>query len=329
MTVSFSIVNGKVVINSLNFAASKEKKVRENKGNSLIEFPSNFVVVDLETTGLDPTYNHIIEIACLRVENLQITDSYSSLVHYSGDLDSFITELSGITSEMLQEQPKLQEILPIVKAFIGDSLIVGHNVNFDINFLYDSFERHMGEKLENSFVDTMRLSRRILPELKHHRLSDIVQHYNIGSEAEHRALGDCKLTFECYLKLRDEVIASGGIEQFIEKCKAKSKQLDLRTVQTEKTEFDENHILYGKHCCFTGTLERMTRAEAAQLVVDLGGLCDNGVTKKTNFLVLGNTDYSVVKDGKSNKQKTAEKYKLAGLDIEVISEDVFYDLVLE
>lgn len=67
----------------------------------------------------------------------------------------------------------------------------------------------------------------------------------------------------------------------------------------------------------------MSRAEAAQAVVDIGGICDNGITKKTNFLILGNTDYQKTGGGKSSKHKKAEEYKLNGIDIEIIPENVF------
>ena len=97
-----------------------------------------------------------------------------------------------------------------------------------------------------------------------------------------------------------------------------------------RTEFDETHPLYGKLCVFTGTLEKMQRKDAMQIVVDLGGQVGNSVTKKTNFLILGNNDYCpLIKDGKSSKQKKAETLKLAGNDIEIISEDVFYDMISE
>ena len=81
---------------------------------------------------------------------------------------------------------------------------------------------------------------------------------------------------------------------------------------------------------FTGVLERMSRKEAMQLVADSGGINGDTVTQKTNYLVLGNNDYcKSIKDGKSNKQKKAEKLKASGLDIEIIPESVFYDMVLD
>lgn len=82
-------------------------------------------------------------------------------------------------------------------------------------------------------------------------------------------------------------------------------------------------------CVFTGTLDKMQRKEAMQLIADLGGIPGDGVTKKTNYLILGNNDYcKTIKDGKSSKQKKAEKMILEGADLQIVPEAVFYDIVL-
>jgi len=106
------------------------------------------------------------------------------------------------------------------------------------------------------------------------------------------------------------------------------KHIDVRTIKTENTEFDLTHPLYGKVCVFTGELERMTRTEAFQYIIDYGGSCGNDVTKSTNILIISNNEYCILlDDNKSNKHKKAEKLKLQGHDIEIISENVFYDLL--
>ena len=97
--------------------------------------------------------------------------------------------------------PELNEVLTKFKSFLREDIIVGHNVNFDINFLYDNFLNVLNEPLENNFVDTLRISRKLLPELKHHRLDDLVDYYNIKARDKHRALNDCILTNEVYIDM--------------------------------------------------------------------------------------------------------------------------------
>lgn len=310
---------------------SDEKSVRperKNKGKSRIAFPEDFTVIDLETTGFDPSFDNIIEIAALRVRGGEIVDSFSTLVKPYDEIDEFITELTGITNDMLSTAPAPEEIFPSVREFIGEDIIVGHNVNFDINFLYDWFEIILKESFSNDYIDTLRIARKALPNLSHHRLNDISDALGVVPGGAHRAAADCQTTFDCFRALRYRVCASGSIEEFVNSFKRYSKKLDLHDITSENSVFDETHPLFGKRCVFTGTLERIARADAAQIVVNVGGICDNGITKKTNFLILGNNDYcKTIKDGKSSKHKKAEEYKLKGIDIEIIPENVFYDML--
>lgn len=305
------------------------RRVRDKKGKSTIALPEEFIVLDLETTGLDPMYDDIIELAALRVRAGAVVDTFESLVKPHNEIDEFITALTGITNEMLETAPLPKDIFPAFRDFVGDDIVIGHNVNFDVNFLYDKFEDALNCTFENNFIDTMRLARKLLPELNHHRLCDIVLALGVSHENSHRALADCQATLDCYARLRSNALERYGSEtEFTNQFKYNGTKLDLRNVSSNKTDFDETHPLYNKNCVFTGTLEKMTRKQAAQIVVDLGGRCENNITMKTNFLILGDNDYcKSIKDGKSNKQKKAEKYKLEGYDIEIIPENVFYDML--
>ena len=82
-----------------------------------------------------------------------------------------------------------------------DDIIVGHNVNFDVNFLYDNFINVLNEPLTNNFVDTLRISRKLLPELEHHKLDNLIEYYDIKARDKHRALNDCILTNEVYIDM--------------------------------------------------------------------------------------------------------------------------------
>lgn len=307
------------------------KTERTKKGNSLITFPEDYVVVDLETTGLSPEYDNILEVCALKVRDNKISDVFSSLVN-SGPyvyIDEFITSLTGITREMIDNAPKIKDVFPGFLDFIGSDIVMGHNVNFDVNFIYDESIRLMGKPFSNNFVDTMRISRRLHSEERHHRLSDLTQRYSIDSNGVHRAQKDCEITKTCYDILSSEVLQKyGGYDKFIDHLSHATRGIHAKDISTDNQFFDEGHILYGKVCVFTGALDKMTRKEAMQIVADLGGINADSVTKKTNYLILGCNDYRKnIKDGKSNKQKKAEKLQLNGQDITVISEDVFYDMV--
>ena len=153
----------------------------------------NYCVLDLETSGLSFDFCEIIEIGILKIRNNKVVDKYSQLVKPIEPIDEFITELTGITQEMLDDKPTLKEIKKQIISFIGDDLIVGHNTYFDKNFL----EIGLNEELQNEYTDTLQFSRKIYPELSHHRLKDLVEYLNLSSN-DHRALSDCITTKELY-----------------------------------------------------------------------------------------------------------------------------------
>ena len=297
------------------------------KGSSLLQLPTDYTVIDLETTGLDPQYDHIIEVAAVKVRNCEEVSHYSSLVQPPAQdddgqtyyVDDFITDLTGITNDMLASAPTFEHIKNDLWQFLDGELLIGHNVNFDINFLYDNFAQY-GLTFQNNFVDTMRLSRRALPGLPHHRLKDLCEYFHIAGEF-HRAAGDVAMTMQVLQRLAEYIKANN-----ISLIKHRPST-DLRQLQADGSG-NPDHPLYGQHCVFTGKLSRFERKQAAQMVVNVGGFCDNNVVKTTNFLVVGSFDYvSNVKGNKSTKIKKAEKLILAGQDLHIISENTFYDMM--
>lgn len=294
--------------------------MREHKGNSLLAFPETYVVIDIETTGLDPRFDEIIELAAIKYSNGVEVERFQTLVN--AEIDDFITELTGITSEMLKDAPEIDEALPQFLSFVGSSLIVGHNVNFDINFIYDNAEYLGLPPFSNDFIDTMRISRRLYKDMKNHKLSTLISYLGVGDVIEHRALSDCISTQQCLAKMKDYADQIGGIPKPI------THNTLAKHIIAETTDFDEDSPIFGMAFAFTGRLERMTRKEAMQAVVNVGGICCDGVTAATNYLVLGINDYCKAAQGtKSAKQKKAEKMQCAGSDIAIISEDVFYDML--
>lgn len=306
--------------------------ITRNKGEKITTFPDDYTIIDLETTGLSSQYDSIIEVGAIKIRNNQIAGTYQQLINPGFEISDFITDLTGISNEMLEGMPLIEEKIDEVIDFISDDIVVGHNVNFDINFIYDNLYRIKNKEFSNPYIDTMRFSRKLHKELKHHRLADMADLYNIEDNNAHRALGDCYTTLSLFENLKATALEQfETFEDFSNSFKKKYNQhlkQDYSKLQSETTDFDESHIFYNKHCVFTGTLRLLTRLEAAQLVVNHGGFTDNSVTKKTNFLILGNNDYcSSIKGGKSTKQKRAEELISQGYDLSIIPEDIFYDLI--
>lgn len=319
---------------------------RPGKGKSIIAFPSEYCMVDIETTGYSPLWDNIIEIGAIRYRDGVEIDRFQSLVQPPayGDgsyVDSYIEALTGITDAMLADAPTAEAVLPQFLDFLKEDMILGYNVSFDVNFLYDACVDYLDKSLSNNYVDALRLARKICPKLPHHRLKDLVAHYNIDHQQAHRTISDCEATEQIYRKLIADGIAKYGSEDgIIQEFKRRSNYhrgnrpyspgVKAADIIGDEDKAQPDCPIYQRHCCITGKLEFYTRKEAMQLIADLGGINDDGVTKATNFLILGNNDYcTTIKDGKSAKQKKAEAAKLKGQDIEIMPESVFYDMIAE
>lgn len=297
---------------------------RTHKGKSLLLFPEDYTVVDIETTGFDPMFDEIIEVAGIKYRGRNEVGRFQSLVKPDDGIPDYITALTGITNEMVADAPGIEDVLPRFLEFIGEDIVVGHNVHFDVNFIYDYAEDFELKPFSNDLVDTLRLSRRLYPELQSHKLSALAAHFGVEPDGEHRALADCVTTQKCLSAMDAYAAQNGGIPESAEDLYRKLS----KTIVAETSDFNPDSLIYGRTFAFTGKLERMTRKEAMQAVVNAGGHCTDGVVAETNYLVLGNNDYcKAIKDGKSAKQKKAEKMKLNGADIESISESVFCDML--
>ena len=145
-------------------------------------------------------------VSALKYRNEELKDSFSTLIKPAEPISRFITHLTGITNEMVKDAPDIAEVMQSFYDFVGKDILIGHNVNFDVNFLYDKLWIHNGLILDNSFVDTLRLARKALPHLKNHKQTTIAEHYGIATKGAHRALRDCEICNACYLNLKRELL---------------------------------------------------------------------------------------------------------------------------
>lgn len=159
-----------------------------------------YVCIDLETTGLDPKRDRIIEIGAVKVEDGQESGTFTTFVNPGRQLDERIVALTGIRDDMLQDAPLIEEVLPEVFDFIGERVLLGHSVLFDYSFLKRAAVNHEME-FEKSGIDTLKIARKYLSELESRSLPFLCKYFNIPHEA-HRALEDAKATIGLYQKLR-------------------------------------------------------------------------------------------------------------------------------
>lgn len=169
----------------------------------------SYIVFDTETTGLSAVENSLTEIACVKVINNQIVDSYQSLIkprHYISDK---ITELTGISNEMVANAPSLEEVMGEFMDFIQGSVLVAHNANFDLGFINTSLALVARDPISQPVIDTVSLARFTNPGLKSYKLNELASLYEINLDNHHRALDDSKATAELFIKLLAEARDKG------------------------------------------------------------------------------------------------------------------------
>ncbi len=167
---------------------------------------TEFVVFDLETTGAKTPPCRVTEIGAYRVKNGKIAEEFQTLVNPETPIPPFITQLTGISDKMVKSAPKFREIASDFLDFIGDSVLVAHNAHFDMRFLNHEIGRvYENYRVGNPSLCTVRLSRRLVPNIENHRLNTLADYYSIALVRHHRASDDAHATAHIFVNLLAEL----------------------------------------------------------------------------------------------------------------------------
>ncbi|WP_326909158.1 PolC-type DNA polymerase III [Sedimentibacter sp. MB31-C6] len=167
-----------------------------------LNLDDEFVVFDLETTGLNPKKDDIIEIGAVKVRNRKIIDSFSTFVHIDRSIPAKIIELTSITDDMLIGQPDITKALSDFFEFVGENgVLVAHNANFDVSFIKEKSINHLNINYDPSVIDTLELSKALMKEVKNHKLNTLTKKLGIKLENHHRAVDDAQATGFLFINL--------------------------------------------------------------------------------------------------------------------------------
>lgn len=173
-----------------------------NRGKRLNQYISDYVVFDLETTGVRPDADEIIEISGIRVRGHKAVEEFSTLVDPGMHIPAAASRVNHITDEMVAGAPQLADALGAFLQFAGNDILVGHNIHsFDLNFISRASMRVFDAGVENDYIDTLYMARKCLPGLCHYKLSDVAAYFHISTAGAHRALADCAMNQKCYEEL--------------------------------------------------------------------------------------------------------------------------------
>ena len=177
-----------------------ELRLDENENRELAV--TDFVVFDLETTGAKAPPCRITEIGAYRVRNGEVAEKFETLVNPEMPIPWFITQLTGIDDEMVSQAPKFADIAHDFLSFIGDSVLVAHNSGFDMRFLNSEIARvYPDYRMANPCLCTVQLSRKLLPDIRNHKLKTVAEHYSIDLTNHHRASADAYATAHIFVNL--------------------------------------------------------------------------------------------------------------------------------
>ncbi len=207
--------------------------------NDLLNIPfdeAEYSVLDVETTGLSPRYNGVIEIGIVKVKGLKIVDKYSSIINPGRPIPYYISEFTGITDDDTYDAPMFEDVADDILGFISGSVFTAHNLSFDRSFINKEFIMIEREKPANLQLCTLKLAKRIYPELKSKSLGSLSKHLNVKLLNAHRALPDAEATAHVLIKMLKEIKKKNEV-------KTLNELLSLQVISSEK----ESKIKISKH----------------------------------------------------------------------------------
>lgn len=160
-----------------------------------------FTVVDVETTGLSAKNERVIEVALVRVKNFKVIEKFSSLINPQRPIPAFISMFTGITNSDVKDAPLFHQILPKILEFSEDSVLCGHNLQFDLSFLRNEIQLTGDDFTPLKTLCTLKIARRLFPHLKSRSLTPLANYLKIKNKNSHRALGDAETTARVLIKI--------------------------------------------------------------------------------------------------------------------------------
>lgn len=186
------------------FSNASKRRIANRRKKTYINTDREWAFLDIETTGLNPESDEIIEIAVLVANEVEVKSTWSALIQTEVTVPAMITELTGITGEMLcNGNMDIDSALKHLAEIIKDRKVVCFNKKFDINFLESAYEQQGLLFPIGKVVDVLSLARKRVRDIQNYKLGSLAEYFEITYEKRHRALVDCEILYEVFLKLNE------------------------------------------------------------------------------------------------------------------------------
>jgi DNA polymerase-3 subunit epsilon len=311
----------------------------------------DFISIDFETANENRA--SVCAMALIFFEDNQIVDEKEWLIKPPEDYIHFNPlniQIHGITPEKIENKPEFDKIWPEVKPYIENKLVVAHNAAFDVNVLQRLIIEYNLDSPKFNYVCTYRIATATWEKQFNYSLKNLGNHLGYIFN-HHDAHDDAKVCGKIFIHACEKHNVN-NVDELAKKINMrigtfennhyyncyvpsiysgmgkKNNHVAIKDIIAATSYFDTEHPLYNKKVIFTGSLISMTRRNAMQKIVDLGGIIGNSITKDTDFLVMGLQDFSRFIDGKeSSKTKAAKQYIEEGFSLQIINEDEFVRMI--
>lgn len=287
---------------------------------------TDYVVFDLETTGIKRQSSEIIQIGAIKVVNSVITDRFCTYVRPIGYIPDSATNVNHITYDMVKDAPDLKTALQDFVSFFGSSLLIGYNNGtFDIPLLKRDILAELGLELENDFIDVLRFARMQLRGLENYKLSTVANYLHIPNENAHDALFDSVMTYKCFMVLSQDATPEIKNAKDITTPQNKrpiseGKEIEARRLSMILSECDD-FAIEGHTFCLTSDATVEEDEQLSDRITAAGGKVLKRMSKNVDYLVIGKPSERWKYGKYGTKLVTATDLIDAGNDIKIIREE--------
>ncbi len=288
----FKRILPELISKGISFGNDSKSK-RAFKGNNIREKLDSYTVIDLETTGKYVNTCEVIEMSAIKIKNGEITDTFSTFVKAKSTIPKEIVLLTGITPDMLENSPSIDKIIEDYVKFIGDDIILGHNItSYDSNIIYDTYYSYCNKYFDNDMLDTYHYARCCNIDVPNYKLTTLARYFSIENNNAHRALNDCIINFKCYEMLKKHFDNNYRIQKT--ESSNNSNNISILNFPYELT---ENADINSKQICLTGEFNFASKSEVTKYLESFGAVIKKDVSSKIDYLIVGGEGNANWKNG--------------------------------
>lgn len=287
------------------------------RNHSLVIGVHDYCVVDTETTGLSKDSDKLVEVAIIKYKNDEIIDEYVSLVNPEKSISAQASAINGIKNADVANAPKYAEIAPRIAEMLADTVVIGHNVTFDLAFISSMLEEQ-GQNLSIRCIDTLALARDVIPGMPDYKLQTLLAQLSIDPGSAHRADSDALATAELFRYCRD-TLSNAAREARMQQQAERKRQDTLRREKFARSPLLDTSFV------FTGDFD-IEREDIEQMARDVGAVVRGSISSKTDYVVVGDlAGYG----GSTQKSRDAEEVIRKGGKLKKITEAEFAAMIEE